>query len=221
MKNLLKKILKLFPPLYRLIKGLKLLYHKDSYLNTSGYMQSIAQEKPLDSDNNSIPWMNFNVVNFLKERLSKEMNLFEYGSGFSTEFYAKKVDNVVSIEHDEIWFDIISKQVASNCVLKYKKYSVHQRGGEYSKAILDDNIKYSVIVVDGRDRVNCIKNSISSLKDDGVCILDDSSRENYKSAFEFMEKGGFKKITFCGLQSTGLKENCTTVFYRDGNCFGI
>lgn len=221
MKKTIKKILKKFPSIYRFVKGIKLLYHKDSYLNTSGYMQSIAYEKPLDNNNQPILWMNYNVVNFLKERLTKEMNLFEYGSGFSTQFYARKVSDVVSIEHDKMWFSIISEHLPRNCVIRYKTYSSKQRGGEYSKAILDDDIKYSVVIIDGRDRVNCLKNSILSLKEDGVCILDDSSRENYKDAFKFMEKNGFKNITFSGLQSTGLKENATTVFYRKNNCFEI
>ena len=222
MRNKLRELLKkTMPQLFVFIKGMILLYSSKSYLNKTGYMQSVIEEKPLDFNGNPIPWMNFNVVDFLKERLTKEMNLFEYGSGFSTQFYAKNVKNVISIEHDKGWFEIISNQVPENCNVEYKNYSVDLRGGEYSLAIKDTDSKYNVIIVDGRDRVNCIKNSINNLAKNGVLILDDSSRESYKNGFEFLAKNGFRHITFSGLKATGIKEDSTTIFYKDGNCFGI
>lgn len=222
MRNKIRELLKsLMPWLFTFIKGMILLYSKKSHLNTTGYMLSVIEEKPLDSDGNPIPWMNFNVVDFLKERLTKEMSLFEYGSGFSTQFYAKYAKNVISIEHDKGWFEIISDQVPDNCKVKYIKYNKDLRGGDYSMAIKNTDTKYNIVIVDGRDRVNCIKNSINNLTNDGIIILDDSSRKSYKSGFEFLSSKGFRYITFCGLKSTGIKEDCTTVFYKDGNCFGI
>ena len=78
-----------------------------------------------------------------------------------------------------------------------------------------------MIVVDGRDRVNCVKNSIDALTQNGIIVLDDSSRDRYKEAFNFMLLLNFKQITFCGLKATGRKEDCTTIFYRENNCFDI
>lgn len=94
-------------------------------------------------------------------------------------------------------------------------------GGEYSQTVLKQEESFDVIVVDGRDRVNCVKNSMKALSQNGIIILDDSSRDKYKEAFDFMLSNGFKQITFCGLKSTGRKEDCTTIFYRRNNCFDI
>jgi len=222
MRNKLRNILKYkMPWLFTFIKGIILLYSKKSYLNNTGYMKSVIEEKPMDNDGNPIPWMNFNVVDFLKDRLTKEMSLFEYGSGFSTQFYAKNVKNVTSIEHDDGWYKIISEQVPNNCKVIYKEYNKQLMGEQYSMAINDTDLKYDVVIVDGRDRVNCIKNSIHNLDDKGILILDDSSRKRYKIGFEFLAEKGFRYITFSGLKATGIKEDSTTIFYRDKNCFGI
>ena len=59
-----------------------------------------------------------------------------------------------------------------HCELKY--------GGDYSKSVVSTDRKFSIIIVDGRDRVNCILKSTSSLSQDGVLILDDSEREEYQ-----------------------------------------
>jgi len=222
MKNKVKVFLRIVAPwLFGFIKGMILLYSRKSYLNTTGYMKSNIKDKPLDSEGNPTPWMNFNVINFLRERLRKDMNLFEYGSGFSTQFYAKNVKNVISIEHDKDWFEIISDQLPKNCKVEYKNYSIETRGGEYSMAIKDTDIKYNIVIVDGRDRVNCIKNSLNNLTNNGILILDDSSRESYKDGFKFLATHGFRHITFSGLKATGIKEDSTTIFYRDDNCFEI
>ncbi len=178
-------------------------------------------EKPLDSNGCEIPWMNYNIVNFLKERFKKNMLLFEYGSGFSTKFYSKYVLKVTSVEHDKKWYEVISTDKPKNCKIIYSKYDNQMMGGDYSKMILNQNEIFNVIVVDGRDRVNCIKNSINALDKDGIVILDDSSREKYKPAFEFMQSNGFKQITFSGLKSSGRKDDFTTIFYKEDNCFEI
>ncbi len=223
MKKIIKSLIKkYFLSLYKLIKGLKFLYAKNSYLNQTGFMKSLATDKISDADGNAIPWMNYNIVNFLKDRLTKDLVLFEYGSGASSEFYCKYTKEVVSIEHNKDWFDMISETFPSNGKILFIEYDeVNKTGIEYSTAIQRTNKKWDVIVVDGRDRVNCIKNSINSLSSSGVLILDDSSRVKYIEGFVFMKNNGYKHITFTGLKSTGFTEDSTTIFYKNDNCFQI
>jgi protein-L-isoaspartate O-methyltransferase len=209
------------PRLFFLLKVYRSLKHNDYYFVSTGYMKSTLLKKPVDNEGNVIPWMNYNIVNFLKERLKSDMSLFEFGSGYSTSFYSKYCSQVTSVEHDEDWFQKIYGNKPNNCDIIYIKYNQNLMGGDYSKTALNHNRRFNVIVVDGRDRVNCVKNSISALTPDGVLILDDSSREKYKPVFEFMLINGFRQITFCGLKSGERKESCTTIFYQDNNCFGI
>lgn len=83
------------------------------------------------------------------------------------------------------------------------------------------NKKYHIIIIDGRDRVNCIKNSIKCLKPEGVIVLDDSERTQYLEGIRFLLNEGFKKIDFWGI-SPGLSyKKSTTIFYTENNCLGI
>ena len=69
--------------------GYKLLYRKDSYLNTTGYVRSHQKIASVGPDDQPVPWMNYPVVEFLNARLNKSIRMFEYGSGYSTRFYAE------------------------------------------------------------------------------------------------------------------------------------
>jgi len=53
-------------------------------------------------------------------------------------------------------------------------------------------------IVDGRDRVNCLKSALASLASNGVVVLDDSERDRYNPTVDFMLENGFKKISFGG-----------------------
>src|SRR2546430_9982143 len=55
---------------------------------------------PLDGDS---PWMTFAAIRFLDRLLTKEMRVFEYGSGGSSLFFSRRVREVVSVEHDGAW----------------------------------------------------------------------------------------------------------------------
>ena len=57
----------------------------------------------------------------MEGRLKDDLNLFEFGSGYSTYFYAKKVLAVTSVEYDEDWFQIIKSDMPENVNLIYKE----------------------------------------------------------------------------------------------------
>jgi hypothetical protein len=78
-----------------------------------------------------------------------------------------------------------------------------------------------VVVVDGRDRVNCVKQAVSALSPRGVILLDDSQQDKYQEANEFAAAQGFRALDLEGLKATGKGLDRTTLFYRDGNCLGI
>jgi hypothetical protein len=194
------------------------MQNKNSYLHTTGWLHSLEAGKPIDKDGNPIPWINYPMIRFLEERLTDDLNVFEFGSGYSTLFYAKKVKSITSLEYDKNWFELITSMVPKNAQLIYKKKDID---GEYCRTIHIANKKYDVIIIDGRDRVNCIKQSFSALSLQGVIILDDSQRERYKKGIVLANEKGFRILNIEGLKPHGTNTDCTTIFYRDGNCLGI
>jgi len=196
-----------------------LIRNKKSFLYQEGWMESKKLNYPCRADGTDLPWMNYSIISFLEERLKKNHSLFEFGSGYSTQFYSKYVKSVTSVEHEKEWFNLVSKKLPPNVKLIFTENDVD---GNYCQSISKTNEKYDVIVVDGKDRVNCVKQSINSLSDSGVLLLDDSNREEYKEAFDFLIQKGFRTLQFKGLKPGGNGGiDYSTLFYRSDNCFSI
>lgn len=216
---------KLFPEaVLRLRAYQALIANRDSYLHRKGWIASLRDRRPIDASGTPIPWMNYSILAFLEERLRRDQILFEFGSGFSTIWFAQRVKEVVSIEYKESWYRILKEQVPSNVQLVLQTEDVD---GEFCRTIARDGRRYDVVIVDARDRVNCVKQSLDHLTDRGVVILDDSHREAYREGIECAKARGFRALTFEGMKPCGDAGPSTdpidmsTVLYRDGNCLGI
>lgn len=217
MSRLVNNVLnKLFPglPAYK-----TLIRNEKSFLHKSGWMESKKRNYPCRSNGNELPWMNFSVIAFLEERLNKDQSLFEFGSGYSTSFYSKLVNTVTSVEHNKEWFDLVIKKLPSNAELIFTEEDVD---GNYCRSILKLNKKFDVIIVDGKDRVNCLRQSLDALSNNGIIILDDSFRSEYKDGIEFLIQKGYRTLNFEGLKPAGNgSTDYSTLFYKMDNCFGI
>ena len=201
----------------RLLKQLFLM-GTSGYLYEIGWIESFKRKLPVDKLGEPLPWVTYSFIDFISERLNKNMDIFEYGSGYSTLWYAKKVNFVTSIEHNKQWFEKIKNCLPKNVTIYYRELVY---GGEYSKFPKSLKKKFDIIIIDGRDRVNCVKNAIDSLKNGGVIVFDDSERYKYKAGIKFLMERGFKKIDFWGISPGLFYKKCTTVFYKSNNCLGI
>jgi len=195
-----------------------LSYGHKGYLASIGWFTAFDNHQAVDANNQPIPWVTYSFIDFIKGRLSKNLTIFEYGSGNSTLFYAKNVKRVVSVEHDEAWFNKIVDQKASNAEMIFTKL---ETDGEYSQKAKLLNEKFDVIIVDGRDRVNCCKYSVDALTENGVLVLDDSEREVYEEARIFLKAKGFKELSFSGISPGLFYNKATSVFYKKDNCLEI
>lgn len=195
-----------------------LSYGHKGYLSTIGWFTAFDTHQAVDNSGNPLPWVTYSFIDFIKTRLTKDLSIFEYGSGNSTLFYATRVKRVVSVEHDEAWFNKIVKEKAANAEMIFTHL---EKGGEYSKKATLLNEKFDVIIVDGRDRVNCCKNSVEALSANGVLVLDDSEREIYQEARTFLIEKGFKELPFTGISPGLFYNKATSVFYKATNCLGI
>lgn len=188
------------------------------YLDETGWLESVEQKLPVDKNGKCLPWYTYPSIKFLDGRIQPGLRVFEFGSGNSTLWWADKVAYVTSCEHDLDWYNLVKGQTPPNvnylhCELEY--------GGDYSKVASQYQAEFDVIVIDGRDRVNCSKNSLDALRSDGVIIWDNSDRDIYNEGYEYLIRNGFKRIDFWGIGPINVYGWCTSVFYRDDNCFGI
>jgi hypothetical protein len=189
-----------------------------SYLRQSGWVQSARSGLPQNAAGESLPWLTYPAIRFLTERIRPRFRVFEYGSGQSTLWWSTRVAKVVACEHDISWYRYFSTQLPSNAQILYQELDY---GGNYCRVAGNQPARFDLIVIDGRDQVNCARESVGALTLDGVLVWDNTEREKYRAGFSHLHSQGFRQIDFWGLGPCGYKEWCTTVFYRSDNCLGL
>lgn len=199
------------------LKTLLSFNHK-GYLSDVGWFQSYNSKSPVDGEGNPIPWVTYSFIDFIKTHLKKNLSVFEFGSGNSTFFYAKYAAQVVSVEHDKQWYDKIVSTKPGNSEMIFCELV---RDGDYCRMPLKLEKKFDIIIVDGRDRVNCCKQAIDALSANGVVVLDDSEREFYSEGISFLKSKGFKELSFSGISPGLFYRKSTSVFYKADNCLDI
>lgn len=216
LKRILNRIFRTTQLTNRLYKTY-LMLHKDGFLYETGWKRSLYEGMPVDKSGNPIPWLTYSFIDFITERIKSESILFEYGSGNSTLFFAKKVAKVVSVEHDNAFYELLKNKMPENVNYNYCKLEEDK----YPAFIKKTNLKYDLIVIDGRQRVKCAINSVEYLKENGVIIWDNSLRLKYSEGIDFLHRQGFKRIDFRGLNPIGVNKTATSIFYKPNNILDI
>ncbi len=188
------------------------------YLCDIGWFNSFQSKMPVDVNGEPIPWVTYSFIDFIEKRIKKSHQIFEFGSGNSTFYYAKRAGRVVSVEHDKLWFDLIYGNKPSNSDMIFCEL---EDDGKYCRMAGGFDEKFDIIIVDGRDRVNCCKQSVLALTTGGVLVLDDSERTQYQEVGPYMKSLGYKEIAFSGIAPGSFIYKSTSVFYRDANCLDI
>ena len=188
------------------------------YLFEMGWFESHRQKAAIDREGLPIPWVTYPSLAFLGERVKKDFVVFEYGSGNSTLWWAQRSSSVISCEHDSAWYAQVLPRIPNNVELNHVAL---EYGGAYSGLIKQYTNKFDVVFIDGRDRVNCVRNALDALKPDGVLILDNSDVGTYVEALELMRAKGFKRIDFVGPGPITTAVWRTSIFYRNANCLNI
>jgi hypothetical protein len=195
-----------------------LSFNKKGYLTDIGWFSAFETRSPVDRMGNPIPWVTYSFIDFIKERIKKDHSVFEFGSGNSTYFYAKYAGMVVSVEHDKAWYEKIVNAKPENAEMVFCEL---KQDGDYCRMPIALDVKFDVIIVDGRDRVNCCKQAVEALSPGGVVVLDDSEREFYTEGIDFLKAYGFKQLSFSGISPGLFYNKATSVFYKADNCLGI
>lgn len=199
------------------LKALLSYGHKGYFANI-GWFSAFDARESIDKDGNPLPWVTYSFIDFIRTRLNKSMTVFEYGAGNSTLFYASRVQSVVSVEHDQAWYKKLLSTKPENADLIYCQLD---QDGAYAHQVMSLDKKFDLIIIDGRDRVNCCKNCISALNPGGVVILDDSQVPRYEMGINYLKAAGFKELPFSGIAPGLFYYKSTSVFYKPENCLQI
>lgn len=148
-----------------------------------------------------LPWYNQELISYLETKLKKNFNVFEYGAGNSTLFYATRVNTVCAIETRQFWINFIflHKEELHNIEIK-----LCSNLPSFVEEIQNFSIKkFDLIAIDSRDRAACIYKALDFLAPSGLILLDNSERPNLKEARQHIINMGFQEIIFEGKRNDG------------------
>jgi precorrin-6B methylase 2 len=176
--------------------------------------------------NDRRPWITFAAIRYLEKNLKKDMRVYEYGAGGSTLFFAKRVREVISVEHDPNWrnqvVETLTKAGYENCRIDlieparddltidkdpsdpdaYMSSGVEFKGKSfrnYATSIDEYPDEYfDVVVIDGRARPSCFKHAASKVKSGGFLMLDNAEREIYAHIHKTLENSAWLKTDLSG-----------------------
>jgi Methyltransferase domain len=194
-----------------------LLGGSKGYLNVTGWFRSRVTRSPVDFHGEAVPWITYPCIRFLEPHILPRMAVFEFGSGASTAWWSRRVSRVVSCEHDRAWFERVKAQAAGNVEMIHAT----PEGGQYSGQIRRYKGEFDIVVIDGEDRIECARNTVAALREDGIIVWDNADRDEYRPGFDFLLTRGFRRVDFWGMSPMVVFETLTSVFYRDGNCLGL
>jgi hypothetical protein len=174
----------------------------------------MRENKCIDREGNPIPWITYPAIDFLSQLDYTQRSVFEYGSGFSTLYWASRAKNVVAVESDFEWYKKIKSEVPSNCEILHSSNDP----AEYSNQISNYQ-KFDVITIDGwsNTRPSCCIMALLHIKESGIIILDNSDL-CLNSAY-VLRSAGLIQVDFTGFAPLSSHAQTTTVFFTRGYDF--
>lgn len=124
---------------------------------------------------------------------------FEWGSGQSTTWLAKRLAHLTSVEHDPAWHARVEAELATRHLTDKVDYRLVAAPGEQLAepsghdyaAVIEEvpDASLDFVLIDGQMRLRCIERAIEKVKPMGLLVLDGANRY-LPNAFE----GGFTTI---------------------------
>jgi hypothetical protein len=177
-----------------------------------------------------LPWWTFGAIDHVEailRRRGRDMVAFEYGSGASTLWLARRCSAVYSVEHDSAWAErtrALCRPHHNVAILAVPPtpltHSTRCRSGrvgwqdyafdDYVESVRRYPFRFDLIVVDGRCRPQCLQEARGKLNDDGLIIFDNSNRQRYRPAIDNVS---MEREVFRGLVPSLPIPGETTIFY--------
>lgn len=182
--------------------------------NEFAIARSIDEKVCEDKDGHPIPWYTYPAIEYLSQFDYSAKKIFEYGCGYSSLFWARRAEAVVSIEDNPTYFAKWQE------IFKEPNLDIRWRdeGEIYENAIFENDTLYDVIVVDGKRRVECSAAAVKKLAPGGMIILDDSDRINtsqeYVQSVAALKSADLIQVDFYGFCPMNNYTKTTSLFLR-------
>jgi len=118
-----------------------------NFFHTSGWLNSLGCNRPINEENKPIPWFTYPAIEFLDDIVDKNWKVFEWGSGNSTLWWASKVKKIIAIEDNQEWFMEVKNQLPQNSEIFYRTHNEY-----FDSILMYPDCSFDAIVIDGSYR---------------------------------------------------------------------
>lgn len=187
----------------KVVENLQTLLYKQGQLN------SYKQHKPVDCMDEPTPWITYPALEFLSQFDYSVSDVFEFGAGNSTLYWAKRAKKVVSVETDKEWFEALQKKKPSNVQLSHI-----DEAKEFAESILQADRTFDVIVIDSlKHRYGATLNAMQKISPGGIIVFDNS--DWYPNSCRLLREAGFIQIDFHGFGPVNGYTWTTSLYFKD------
>lgn len=125
------------------------------------------------------------IENFIAAR-GGAARILEFGSGSSTIFLLSRGATVTTVEHHEGWAEAV-QEVASARELG-DRLTLLRRDRPYANVVdgFAEGTRFDILLLDGRERIECLRRALPLVAPDGLVLLDDAQRDRYWPAFRLL-----------------------------------
>lgn len=194
-------IAKLFPS----VSGM--LYNFMRLASGFGQWRSMRARMPVTANGEPLPWYTYPAIEYLCSFNFKECDVFEFGAGNSSLFWAERARSSISVEDDRDWFQSIDNITKKNQTVIHR-----QSENDYVESLSEQGQSFHVIVIDGKWRRRCADEAIKFLTEGGMIILDNS--DWYPESSRFLRENGFFQIDFSGFGPINAYCWTTSIFIK-------
>jgi hypothetical protein len=156
-----------------------------------GHPCSTKTKHPIAADGSPLPWYTYPAIEYCNQMDASGLHIFEYGSGNSSLYWARKGGKVWCVEHDAAWYETMKSKSAQLCGISL----CHDKEA-YVSAIAKAGVTFDIVIIDGIWRNESTNAALPYLKNGGLIILDNS--DWYTDVAEFIRSHNFFQVDFSG-----------------------
>lgn len=154
-----------------------------------------------------LPWISYDAIAYLKQFLTPDSRVLEFGSGMSTIWYAKHAGQVCSVESCHLWYQKI-KDVLQEKQINNANYQYIEDQTAYTHFMANDEQGFDLVMVDGEYRSACIANAVSLVRPGGILYLDNSDKHS-------TPEGGDTRLAEERALAFAKQKNATITYFTD------
>jgi len=181
----------------------------ESILNDHyGWALSREGQKAIDASAQPWPWFTYPAIEYLNQMSFADRDVFEWGGGNSSLFFAGRCNSITTVESDRNWVAYLEGNKRSNHRI------ILREPARFASAIVEQEARFDVIVIDAWQRNQCARLAPQFLRKGGLIVLDNS--DWFPEASRVLRESGLIQVDMHGFGPINQYTWTTSLFFDRG-----